>query len=152
MLEKLITSDTYQYTETDLDWKEAIRYASEPLLAKGYITNKYIEKMIDNVEKLGPFIYLGKGIAIPHARPEFGVNETSMSVLRVKKPVLLLNDSEYAIKTFIVLAAGDNDKHLEALKQLTNILTVDKYVEKINNSNNFSDIEIILKENNGEEE
>ena len=31
--------------------------------------------MIGKVEEFGPFINLGKGIAIPHARPEDGVNE-----------------------------------------------------------------------------
>nr|WP_269207784.1 PTS sugar transporter subunit IIA [Streptococcus equi] len=44
--------------------------AAQPLLESGQIQASYPEAMIAKVEEFGPFINLGKGIAIPHARPE----------------------------------------------------------------------------------
>lgn len=44
------------------DWRQAIRTAAQKLLEKEYIEDKYIGKMIENVEKLGPYIILSDDV------------------------------------------------------------------------------------------
>lgn len=48
-------------------------------IKKGNITPKYIQDMIDNVNKNGPYIVIVPGIAMPHARNEGGVIKTGIS-------------------------------------------------------------------------
>lgn len=122
MLSELLTKETIYFTDEDLNWKEAIEKAADPLVEGNLIQNRYVESMIKNVEEIGTYIHIGKGIAIPHARPEDGVNRLAMSFLRTKKPVLLLDQEAHQIDIFICLAAIDSEAHLKALAQLTKIL------------------------------
>ncbi|MHC5230124.1 BglG family transcription antiterminator [Enterococcus sp. LJL99] len=133
MLTELLTKDTIQLTDQELTWQEAIELAAEPLKISGKIEPKYTDAMIKKVNDNGPFIHIGKGVALPHARPEEGVNELGMSLLKVNKPVLLLDDEKHPIQIFICLAAIDNEMHLKALAGLTRILsnkeTLDQLLE-----------------------
>lgn len=150
MLSELLTEDMIQFTDTDLDWKDAISNASIPLLDTGKIEQSYIDAMIRNVEEVGTYIHIGKGIAIPHARPEAGVNQIGMSFLRTKKPVLLLDKEEHAIDIFICIAAIDNEAHLKALSHLTKILADDSKLNVLKQAETAAEVISIIKE--GEDE
>jgi mannitol operon transcriptional antiterminator len=101
------------------DWMEAIKQAASPLMEQGYININYVEKMIENVSQLGPYIVISEQFALPHAAPADGVNKTGMSMLFLEKPVDLLGES---VRIFVVLASWDNEQHLKALGQLTKLL------------------------------
>ncbi|EOL49959.1 BglG family transcription antiterminator [Enterococcus caccae] len=131
MLSELLTTDMIQLTDKKLEWEEAIAYAAQPLKTQGKITEGYIEAMIQKVKDYGAFIHIGKGIALPHARPEDGVNQLGMSLLKVEEPVLLLDDPKHDITIFICLAAVDNEMHLKALASLTKILSNKENLEKL---------------------
>ncbi|WP_047984191.1 BglG family transcription antiterminator [Ornithinibacillus californiensis] len=150
MLSELLTEDMIQFTDVDLNWKDAISNASTPLLEAGKIEQNYIDAMISNVEEVGTYIHIGKGIAIPHARPEAGVKQIGMSFLRTKKPVLLLDKEEHAIDIFITIAAIDNEAHLKALSHLTKILADDSKLTLLKKANSAQEVITIIKE--GEEE
>ncbi len=149
MLSELITSDMIQLTGEQLNWEQAIQLAAKPLLEQGKIEDSYIEAMINKVKQYGAFIHIGKNIALPHARPEDGVNELGMSLLKTSEPVLLLDDEKHAITLFICLAAVDNDAHLRALASLTKILSNATNLEKLLNATSKEEIQNILK---GEDE
>ncbi len=123
MLTELITPETIQICDEVSDWETAIRMAAKPLVDSQKIEGRYAEAMIEKVKQYGPFIHIGKGIALPHARPEDGVKELGMSLLKVEKPVLLLDDEKHEIHLFVCLAAVDNEAHLRALSSLTKLLS-----------------------------
>lgn len=146
MLGELITRDTYQYQKEKMTWQEAIACASQPLLADGTIEASYIDAMVAKVNEFGPFIDLGKGVAIPHARPEDGVNRIGMSMLRLEESVYLLDDPAHEIRLLICIAAVDNQTHLRALSHLTAILRDANNIERLVTSETFDDIADLLEE------
>lgn len=150
LLKELITEDTVTVVDHVEDWKAAITLAANPLLRQGEIEEKYIDAMIQKVEENGPFIHIGPFVALPHARPEEGVNEIGMSILKVDEPVNLLDDVAHPIKLFICLAAVDNDTHLKALANLTNILSDEALLDRLVNAINPEAILEVINE--GEEE
>lgn len=123
MLTELITPEMIQISDEITDWETAIRLAAQPMVDSQKIEGRYSEAMIEKVKQYGPFIHIGKGIALPHARPEDGVKKLGMSLLKVEKPVLLLDDEKHAIQLFVCLAAVDNEAHLRALSSLTKLLS-----------------------------
>ncbi|MED0685379.1 BglG family transcription antiterminator [Anoxybacillus ayderensis] len=123
MLKDLLIRPHIQFVEEGGDWKEAIALAAKPLLDRGYITNEYIEAMINNVIELGPYIVITPGVALPHARPEQGVKKIGMSLLKMKNGCLFSEKEEHRVYVIIVLAAIDNETHLKALSQLTRLLS-----------------------------
>lgn len=146
MLEELLTAETFQRSEEELEWQAAIALAAQPLLDKGAIHPRYIDAMVRKVEEFGPFIDLGKGIAIPHARPEDGVQELGMSLLVLDKPVYLLDDPKHPISLLICIAAIDNHTHLRALSHLTKILRDPENISQLVGAQQFTDIQDLLKE------
>jgi|SRR5699024_3005842 len=132
MLANLLTEDMIQIEEKESDWKSAIRLASIPLLRKKIIKERYIEAMINNVNNLGPYIVLAPKIAVPHARPEDGVNEIGLSLLKLNQPVSFKKgDSDKDVNIIIVIAAIDNSMHLKALSELSHILEDEDNIEKL---------------------
>ncbi|MBL1226209.1 BglG family transcription antiterminator [Enterococcus sp. BWR-S5] len=123
MLSELLTEEMIQLSDSSMDWEEAIDYAAEPLKKENKIEPRYVTAMINKVKKHGPFIHIGEGVALPHARPEEGVKGLGMSLLKVQEPILLLDDEKHPIQIFICLAAVDNEMHLKALASLTRILS-----------------------------
>lgn len=150
MLTDLLTKEKINFTNRELTWQEAIELAAQPLLDKHEIEERYIKAIIDKVEAFGPYIDLGLGIALPHARPEEGVKKLGMSFLRCEHPVKLMNDDKHEIKLFIVLAAIDNETHLRALSTLTKILSNKERLGQLLAATNATEVEQILLEEEGE--
>lgn len=146
MLSELMTKDMINFTDERLDWKEAIRLAAKPLSETGKIEDGYVDAMIHNVEQLGAYIHIGKGIAIPHARPQAGVNQVGMSFLRTKTPVLLLDQEQHKIDIFICIAAVDNETHLKALSQLTKILADNDKLKELKQAETIEEVIKIINE------
>ncbi len=144
MLQELLTPDMIQFSEKEMDWEEAIRMVAEPLQRKE-IEDSYVDAMIDKVKEYGPFIHIGKGVALPHARPEDGVKKLGISLLKVRKPVLLLDDEKHPIYIFICLAAIDNKTHLSALASLTKILSQPEKLDELLKAENKEEILRILE-------
>lgn len=122
VLNELLTEKTIFLHQTAQDWKEAIRKAAAPLLADGAIEARYVDAMIQSVEDNGPYIVITPGVAIPHSRPEAGVNRLGMSLATFKEGVRFSNKDTKPVKIVIVLAAIDSVTHLRALSQLTSLL------------------------------
>ena len=75
MLKKIL-DDNIIILESIDDWKQSIKAASKPLVDKKNVLEKYVEIMINDIEKLGFYVVLREGAAMPHSRPENGVLKT----------------------------------------------------------------------------
>ncbi|WP_423798093.1 BglG family transcription antiterminator [Neobacillus sp. SAB-20_R2A] len=146
-LEDLLQAETIQVMEEVFDWKEAIKAAASPLLINGTIETSYVDAMIENIDTLGPYVVIGPEVAIPHARPEKGVNRIGMSFLKLKKPVYFLNNNDYPVRLLFCIAATDNTTHLKALSQLTELLNETKNLELLNELESIDDITSFLSQN-----
>ncbi|MCY8234561.1 BglG family transcription antiterminator [Priestia endophytica] len=146
VLSDLLIKENINLKESPSSWQEAVRHASIPLLENGDIQEEYIKAMIKNVEELGPYIVITTDVAIPHARPEQGVNKLSMSLMTLSKPVSFSDKDRHRVQLVIVLAAIDNETHLKALSQLTTLLSERENVEKMINTDSKEEvIDLITK-------
>ncbi|MBN2908829.1 BglG family transcription antiterminator [Polycladomyces sp. WAk] len=138
VLDQLITEETVQLADEAENWQEAVRFASKPLLENGSIEPSYVEAMIRSIRETGPYVVITPKVAIPHARPEEGVNMLSMSLLRLKKSVLFGEDKP--VHLIIVLAATDDESHLRALAQLTELLSREENIDQLIRSGEKADV------------
>ena len=100
------------------------------MVRNGNIEERYIQAIIDNVYKNGPYIVLMDGVAMPHSRPEEGVIKKGMSFLKVKNGVDFYKTEE-KVYLFFTLAAEDSDGHQDAIAELADFLGDDEKVEKL---------------------
>ena len=57
MLKEML-KDKIQIVDSIKDWKEALRVAAKPLLDAKNIESRYVDSIIENVNKNGPYIVL----------------------------------------------------------------------------------------------
>ncbi len=141
MLEEFL-KENIQIVNFVKDWQESIKIGANPLLEKRIIEKKYISSMIENINKLGFYIVLGKNLAMPHSRPEDGVNETGLSFLKLNKPVDYGNNK---ITLIFILAAKNSETHVNILSSLSNLFQNEESLNKLSNSNSKEEIIKILK-------
>ncbi|MFJ7755741.1 BglG family transcription antiterminator [Peribacillus muralis] len=140
VLEELLNMQTIQLQPHVSDWKEGIQVAAKPLVDLGTVEERYVDAMIEAIETNGPYVVITPGVAIPHARPEQGVRSLSMSLLKLEEAVDFAPDKP--VRLIIILAAVDNDSHLRALIQLTQLLNEPANIEEILRT---SDKEVLME-------
>ena len=126
----LVKLENVQICEKANDWREAIKISVQPLEQGGYVRSCYKDGIIENVEKLGPYIMIADEIAMPHARPEQGAIETQIGITLFREGVRF-DGKETTARLFVTLAAKDSDSHVDALVKISELLSDDETVEAI---------------------
>ena len=132
MFKEIVEKKHFSFHEGFDDWRDAVRAACAPLLSDGTIEKEYPEIIIEKVEELGPYIVIAPNICIPHAERGRGVNDTAMCFMKTEKPVSFdPNDPDKDARIFVVLAATDDEVHLNNLMQLSETLSDEAIVDKL---------------------
>lgn len=113
------------------DRDEAIRVAGKMLVDENIVEEKYIKAMINTCNELGPYIVLAPHVAIPHARPEDGVNQVGLSLVTLQEPICFGNVENDPVKIVIAFASPDNNKHVELLSELANFLQSPELINRV---------------------
>ncbi|MCQ9120576.1 MULTISPECIES: PTS sugar transporter subunit IIA [Rodentibacter] len=119
--ESLIANNSIKLNQTASDWKAAIKIGTDLLEASGAIEPRYYDTIISNIEKMGPYIILAPGLAMPHARPEEGVIKTAFALVTLKEPIYFDGENE-PVYVLITLAGSDSDQHMQGLMEITQVL------------------------------
>jgi PTS system ascorbate-specific IIA component len=144
MFKELVEKKHYSFHEGFDDWRDAVRAACQPLLDDGTIEKEYPEIIIGKVEELGPYIVIAPNICIPHAERGRGVNDTAMCFMKTEKPVSFdPNDPDKDARIFVVLAATDDEVHLNNLMQLSETLSDEAIVEKLLQAKTAEDLKAV---------
>jgi len=145
MLEQLLGPSTCKAKVNAQSWIEAGRKAGKLLLDKKFITENYIESIINGVYEYGPYIVIGPGIALFHARPEDGVNEICLSMMTLKQPVEFGAGENDPVDLIFVLGAIDQNSHLNLMAELMQVLQDDALLSEIRNENSANEILKVIK-------
>ena len=131
MFKEFVAQKHYSFHEGFDDWREAIRAACAPLVADGTIQKEYVSYIIEKVEELGPYIVIAPEICIPHAERGRGVNRTAMCFMKSETPARFHEDGEHDARIFVVLAAADDEEHIQNLIELSERLSDEETVAKL---------------------
>lgn len=140
MLLDLLTKATIDVQINAINWEEAIRAGGLLLRKSGAIEQGYIDGMIRNMKNLGPYIVIAPGIAMPHARPEDGVNFLGLSLVTLRNPVSFGNKDNDPVKLVFCLAATDETKHVQAMAELVRLLSDSRKIKMIENAQTVTEV------------
>lgn len=145
-LGELLTQQTILLQAEAADWQEAVRLGGRLLVDAGLAEPRYIDAIIQSTYELGPYYVLAPGLAMPHARPEEGVNKTGFSFLTLSKPVQFGHSENDPVDILIFMAAVDDHSHIEALSQVAAVFSDDRTLVRIRQAGNVSEITELLNE------
>ncbi|MBB5192000.1 PTS system ascorbate-specific IIA component [Silvimonas terrae] len=94
-------------------WQEAVALGTQRLETAGVVTPAYYDAILANVAELGPYFLLAPGLAMPHARPEYGVLQNGFALVTLKEPVRFGHADNDPVDLLITLAAVDARAHNE---------------------------------------
>lgn len=143
-MEEYIHSSDIVMCNESLDWKQAIKMIGKNMKKQGYITDKYIQEMIDNIKKFGSYIVIEEGIAIPHGNISKNVMKNGISLLISKKKVFL-PDKKF-VNIFIAFAIKERENQQKVLKFIFELATRENLKENLIKFTNIKNVISYLKE------
>ncbi len=114
-------------------WQEAVRVAILPLVEQGYCEERYIDGILENTRKYGPYYVLCEDMALIHGNSEQGVINTQLAITILSEPIKFKEDG-YDVRVLIALAAKDSSSHMSALKAISQIFSDESKKEVMLNS------------------
>ncbi|MEI9598271.1 PTS sugar transporter subunit IIA [Moellerella wisconsensis] len=144
MLKTLLTADVIQVLPSATNWRDAVTQSCQPLINNGSVQPQYVEAIIQSHEAIGPYYVLGPGIAMPHARPENGVNKLSLGLTVIQHGVNFDADENDPIKLLFVLAATDSDSHVGAIAQLAELFDNQEDIDQLINAATVDDVLAVI--------
>ncbi len=147
----LITEKTVATNVDAKDWKDAIKKSGQLLVNEGFVKSSYIDAMISMAKTMRSYIVIAPGVALPHARPERGVNRVCMSLITLKKPIEFGHPKNDPVKVVISLGAIDNHTHLRALSELSDFLDKESIVKELVQCKNKKEIINLIRRKHNEQ-
>ncbi len=129
MLKELIKNKIYIVDSLD-SWEDAVKKGAELLLENKCIEPRYVDCIIKNIKETGPYIVLGDGMAMSHARPEDGVIENGITLLKIKNGVDFFDEKNRVFLLF-TLAAEDNEQHQDLMGEIADLLNESEKIKRI---------------------
>jgi PTS system ascorbate-specific IIA component len=127
----LLTKENIAVNVKAADWKEVVDETGKLLLEADQIEERYIEAMKQSIIDNGPYVVIGKGIALLHARPEDGVKENCLSLITLDEPVEFGNENNDPVQIAFAFGTVDNEKHVKTISELSVVLMEESAVDKI---------------------
>lgn len=133
LFKEIVDAGHCAFFESASDWRDAVRKSCRQLVRTGYAARDYEERIIECVEEFGPYIVIIPGLAIPHStKGSPGVTRTAIAFTKFEKPVQFdPDDREKDATLFFTLAAADDEKHLENMRQLFTILSDEQILQRL---------------------
>ena len=150
MIDEIIEKGLYEFYDEIDSWEDAIYKSCGKLIEKNIVNLSYPKRIIETVEKYGPYIVLVPGVAMPHCQENAeGVNDTAVSFMKVEKPVAFdSDDRDKDARLFFTIASENPDEHLHNISQLSDILCNEDILEELNMARNAEDLSNIQKKYN----
>ena len=142
LIKDIVEAEHYLFVDEFENWQDSIYGAAKPLLDDGTLDKQYLDKIIENVNEYGPYFVIVPNVAMPHSTlGGAGVYKTAIGFCKCEKPVVFdPEDESKNAKLFFTLAAVDNQKHLENMQKLCDLLMREGIVEDLLNAHSKEDL------------
>ena len=130
---------------TAKDWKEAVKLSVEPLIESGAVKPEYYDAIIESTEQYGPYYILMPGMAMPHARPEAGVQRDAFSLITLTEPIQFSDGKDVSV--LLALAATSSKMHTSvAIPQIIALFELENSVERLKDCKTADEVLAMIDE------
>ena len=140
-LAELLDEASISLDESAEDWEDAVRKGGKLLFDSGAVTEHYVDCMVECVKKMGAYIVVCPGVAMPHAGYEDGANKVAVSFLRMKEPVYFQREEKpVPVEMFFSFSTTDEKSHLRLLQDLWQVFSDKKALEALKECSSKRDV------------
>jgi PTS system ascorbate-specific IIA component len=127
------------------DRTAAVRRSGELLTAGGLVGPAYTDEMLAALDEYGPYIVIAPGVALAHSRPSPSVRGVAFSILTLDPPVEFGHAENDPVSLVVGMAAPDAESHIEALRQMAQLLGDDAARERLVGATSPGDVLALVK-------
>lgn len=144
MSNDVLPESAIRFRANAADWREAVQFSGDLLVASASATDAYTDAMIKAVEELGPYMVIAPGFALAHARPSEAVKHTGLSWLTLAEPVEFGSANNDPVDLVVGLAAVDHDSHIQVMSKLAGVLANTEVLARLRASTDPGEIRAAL--------
>ena len=127
------------------DWKDAIKKGVDLLVKAGAAEEQYYDGILKMVEEHGPYFVISPGVAMPHARPEFGGLKTGFALVTLKNPVKFGHESNDPVDIVLCICAKNaSDMNEEVIMNAVTLFDDEQAVGSLRRAKNAEDLAVIF--------
>ncbi len=152
MLQDVLTAESISLDVEARDWTDAVKAAGALLVRCGYVEERYVDEMVRMVHRLGPYMLVAPGVALPHARPEDGVRKVGASMVRLSRPVTFPGREDNPIDLLIAFAADGSNYHVAIIAEIAALLSDARSVARIRSARTIDEVIDIVRSAHGSQE
>ncbi len=131
MLKDLLTPEVIRCHAHAADWRDAVLQTGALLEAAGKCDRSYTESMVSSIERLGPYVVLEEGVAMPHAQSNGNVSDQGICILTLDEPVRFGHEDYDPVSVLIGICAPNPREHLGCLAELAKIFDDEEAIPKL---------------------
>lgn len=129
------------------DWEDALNQSAAPFIEHQYVSQNYVDEIIENIKKIGPYIVIAQHVALPHTKIEAGSYKLGIGIATLTTPITFGLPTMDPIKYIFFLSAIDNETHLKAMAELVKLLETEKFFKTLDRATKPETIIKFLKRN-----
>ncbi|MFV0380831.1 MAG: BglG family transcription antiterminator [Breznakia sp.] len=136
----LISEDHIQLQVKAKNREDAIWLSYQTMLKEQIVSEAYVEEIIKDMRRLGPYIVITKHVALPHARPEAGAQALAIGITTLKQPITFKNKENDPVKYIFSLSVVDHESHLQAMSQLAELFASTAFFACLDNARSAKEV------------
>lgn len=148
-LSRALSAASIAVHESLPDREAVVRRSGDLLEAGGWVSPTYAEEMLAALAEYGPYIVIAPGIALAHSRPSPAVHAVAFSVLTLEPAVEFGHADNDPVRLVVGMAAPNNESHVEALRQVAELLGDEGYRDGLMEASSVDEILAIISESSG---
>lgn len=142
-MDNILRKDHIRIQEAAAGWEDAIHKAGNVLVWAGSVKSGYIDRMIQSVKELGPYIVIMPGFALAHAAPGEDVLKSDISLITLREPVSFGSPND-PVSVVLCLGCVDSTSHLDMLSEIAELLMEEGRIGQIAKASDVEEVAGIL--------
>lgn len=145
MLTSLFAAGAISLAPTCESFESAVSDSVKLLVAAGHAKPEYVDLVLDNLAKLGPYFVVGPHIAIAHAAGTDFVLSPGLSLLKLQRGVVSGAVENDPVHLVFSLCTPNNSEHIDLLAQFARAMSTEGVVNSLLSASAESGIREILE-------
>ncbi len=129
----------------NLSWREVLHWGCEILREQHIIEPRYESKIVDLINKYGPYMLISDKVFLAHAAPKQGSKSVGISMVLLDEPLTITaKDQTVNVSCLFVLSPGANHEHDRVLEELIEIARNQNRMSQLLNAKNRQDVRNVI--------
>lgn len=141
----ILKNKTFALDQKVADWQEAVKIGIDLLCKADAAEPRYYDAVLKMTKELGPYYVIAPGIAMPHARPEFGAKKTGFALVTLKNPICFGHADNDPVSIVLCICAKDaSDMNETVIVEAVTLFDDEQAISRLTEARTEKDLQAVF--------